>query len=475
MNLKAYTGLLTAALLVIFWNPVAAQQVDPTAQAVANVPELLSDADQAFAAKDYRAFRQAMEALHRQRPNNSEYMYRLVLAYALLDEKRPAFNLMLQMQRQGLSYDFDQAPESANLRGTQVYTYLNDLMVGAGQPIGAAEVVLTLDQAVELPEAIAWDASREQFLVGTVAHGQILAVGLDGRASELLRANEDNRVWGIYGLAVDAARNRLWASSAAHPAFSGYSPVDQGRSMLLEFRLDDMELIRRYPVPVDGRPHSLGKLAVAPNGDVYVADSLLPIVYTKKADSERLRPYFASAKLVSLRGLDLSDDGKLLYLADYEMGIVVIDIAAGKPFGLQAPDTLNLGGINGLGFWQGHLVIVQNGIRPQRLMSLELDETGKAVSNVAPLAVALDILDFPSNGTVVDDDFYFFANAHREITADELRPVTIARTSLQDVAPIINPEAQRLFEQYEQARERGDVRPMEPPPKEPGDSGTPPE
>jgi len=470
MNLKFYAGLFSSALLAAAWSPASAQSLDLVKPAAASVPELRRQAQQASIDKNYAALRDALEELHRQRPNNSDYMYQLVLAYALLDDKQPAFNIMLQMQRQGLSYDFNQAPESANLRGLQLYDYLNDLMVGAGQPVGVAEPVVTLDSKIELPETIAWDPQRERFLVGTITHGQILAVSKEGDTEELLRASDENGIWGIQGLAVDAERNRLWVSSAANPQFSGYSPVDKGKSILFEFRLDDMELLHRYWVPVDGRPHSLGKLAVAPDGDVYAADALLPMVYVKEAEKDRLRPFFAAGSLVSLRGLALSDDGKMLYVADYEMGVAVIDIEAGQTYMLNTPNTLNLGGIDGLNFWQGQLVVIQSGIRPQRLMSLELDENRLGVSNIAPLAVALDSLDYPSYGTVVGDDLYFFANTHRAGSGDEPGEVTIARTPLDEAPQIIDPEAERLFEKIEQARQRGDVRPA--PGQETGGSET---
>ncbi|HSM69265.1 MAG TPA: hypothetical protein VK830_06080, partial [Xanthomonadales bacterium] len=193
MNLKIFAGPPAAALLLLFSASLTAQTQDPdqigqAVEPVVSVPELRREANRAFVEKDYAAFRAAMEQLHRERPNNSDYMYQLVLAHALLDEKRPAYNLMLKMQRQGLSYDFDQAPESANLRGTQVYDYLNGLMVSAGEPLGVAEAAVTLDKDIALPEAIAWDPERGKFLLGTVGEGLILAVGHDGETSELLRA-----------------------------------------------------------------------------------------------------------------------------------------------------------------------------------------------------------------------------------------------------------------------------------------------
>lgn len=450
------------AVLMLICIPVLAQTpkqqpVQQAAKATIGVPGLRQEANLAFANKDYLAFRKAMVQLHRLRPNNSEYMYQLVLAHALMDEKSAAFNIMLQMQRQGLSYDFNQSPESANIRETQLYDYLNELMISAGEPVGTVTAVTTLAPDVVRALAIAWDAGREAFLVGTVSDGSIRAVAMDGTSELLIRADESNRIWGIYDFAVDPSRNRLWASSAANAQFSGFDPVDRGRSVLLEFELESMELIRRYPVPVDGRPHSLGNMALAPNGDLYVADSILPMVYVRKADQQKLKPYYTSKNMVSLRGLDISDDGKMLYVADYEMGIAVIDLELNKPYKLSIPETLNLGGIDGLNYWAGHLVVIQNGIKPQRIMSLQLDESGRGVSNVAPLAVALELMDYPNYGTVVGDVLYFFANSHWG-SKNQFKPVTIASTVLSQVPEIIAPDMKKFLEDRAQMQERPPVK-----------------
>ena len=96
------------AVLMLICVPALAQAPrqqpgQQAAKAAQGVPGLREEANRAFSSKDYRAFRQAMVRLHALRPNNSEYMYQLVLAHALMDEKSAAFNIMLQMQRQGLS------------------------------------------------------------------------------------------------------------------------------------------------------------------------------------------------------------------------------------------------------------------------------------------------------------------------------------------------------------------------------------
>jgi len=186
-----------------------------------NVPVLLVRANEAYVAKDYVAFRDTMKQIHKMRPNNGNYMYQLVIAHALLDEKRDAYDMMLRMQQQGLAYDFSKVDSTMNIRGTEVFDYVNDMMVMAAATVGESETVFTLPASVLLPETIAWDNSRQKFLIGTIATGSILAVGKDGQSTELLKADAENKMWSVLDILVDEPRKRLWVTSAATAGFIG--------------------------------------------------------------------------------------------------------------------------------------------------------------------------------------------------------------------------------------------------------------
>jgi len=415
-----------------------------------NVPGLLVKANEAYAVKDYLTFRKAMEQLNEKRPYNGGYMYQLVIAHALLDEKTPAYDVMLRMQRQGLAYDFSKVESTMNIRNTEVFDYVNDLMVMAAEPMGESEPVFTLPEDVLMPETITWDESRQKFLVGTMVTGSILAVGKDGQVTELLRANDENRMWAVFDILVDEKHKRLWVTSAANPGFSGFDPVDKGRSALYEYNLETLELVRRYPVPVDGRPHSLGSMVLSPNGDIYIADRVLPIIFSKPANEQKLKAVAASMEMVSLRGIAMRPDGHIIYVADRELGILIIDIEAGRTGKLAVPDTMNLGGIEDLHLWNNHLVIIQNGNKPQRVMRLELDSSGTQVTAVRPLAIAQPEFDFPSYGTVVDDDFFFFANSQWGNSKNDLKPVTVLRTSLSSSGDLEPPDMRLFLKQREE-------------------------
>jgi sugar lactone lactonase YvrE len=443
---KFVLGSVTVMCLLLASLPLTAQTDKPQVQPD-NVPALLVRANEAFVVKDYLTFRKALEGLKEMRPYNSEYMYQLVIAHALLDEKSEAYEVMLGMQQQGLAYDFSIADSTMSIRNTEVFDYINDLMKMAAEPMGESEPVFTLPDSVVMPETMAWDESRQKFLIGTVAEGSILAVGKDGQVTELLKADQENRMWAVFDILVDQARKRLWVSSASVPAFLRFDPVDNGRSALFEFDLESLELIHRYPVPVDGLPHSLGNMVLSPKGDIFIADRALPIIYSKAVGEQKLKAVLASRSLVSMRGIAMQADGRIMYVADREMGIMVIDIESGRSGMLAVPETLNLGGIDGLYMWNNRLIVIQNGIKPQRVMRLQLDSSGTKVTAVRPLAVAQPDFVYPSFGTLLGEDLYYFANNQWPGSAGQRKAVTVLRTPLDSNEDLVQPDMRHFLKQ----------------------------
>ena len=443
---KLVISIVLVLSLILGSFSLSAQSA-PASDLPDNVPALLAKVNESYAAKDYLSLRSALQRINELRPNNSEYMYRLVIAHALLDEKPEAYDLMLRMQQQGLAYDFMQTEDSMNIRGTEAFDYVNDLMKMAGEPVGESEVVFTLPGSVEMPEAIAWDESRQKFLIGTLTDGRVLAVGKDGQVTELFRANTENGMWSVFDVLADQQRNRLWVSSAATPVFTGFDPADKGRAALFEFNLETLELINRHPVPVDGRPHILGSMAMNPAGDIYIVDRLLPILYKKPADQQKLVPVLASRNMISMRGITMQADGRLLYVADREMGILVIDTVEGRAAKLKVPDTLNIGGIDGLYLWNNNLVMIQNGISPQRVMRLQLDPGGLQVTSVRPLAVAQPEFDIPNFGAMQGEHIYYFANTQLAGKKGTQKPVTVLRTPLDSSADLVQPDMMEYLKQ----------------------------
>jgi len=126
-----------------------------------------------------------------------------------------------------------------------------------------------------------------------------------------------------------------------------------------------------------------------------------------------------------------------MYVADREMGILVADIKGGRAGTLALPDNFNIGGIDGLYLWDNHLIIIQNGIKPQRVMRLKLDASGTRVEAVRPLAVAQAEFDYPSFGTMKGNELYYF----------QQKAVTVLRTAADSSADLAQPDMQEYLRQ----------------------------
>ena len=310
--------------------------------------------------------------------------------------------------------------------------------------MGEGRVVFSLPAAAVQPEAIAWDNSRGKFLVGTIESGALLAASPAGEAEELLHSTDENGLLAITGIAVDEAHERLWVSTAGVPGFAQLIPTELGRGALMEFKLATLELLHRYDVPVDGLAHVPGSIAVTPSGDVYLVDRAVPMVFRKPAQGSKLEPYLASKELTGFKDLAISDAGNKLYLADAALGIAVVDLEKQTTSMLRGPETLNLGGISGLMYSAGQLLLLQNGIKPQRLLRLELDPSGMNVVATVPLAVALADFDAPSFGVIQGGAVYYFASSNLPGVKREPAPVVVLKTPLELDEPIV-PVEQRKF------------------------------
>lgn len=394
----------------------------------------------AFDAGETEKWVRALESLHRMRPYNQDFMRQLVQGYAQLDQKTEAYNIMLTMQQQGLAYDWDNDPKVENLRGTQLYDYLSRLMREAEEHFGEGEVVTRLDNSIIMPETLAHDGESGRFFVGTVHQGRILVRAGELSAEDEWRtfadSDEIDGLNAVLAMVADEARRHLWVATAVVSQFEDFSNNSFGNTALVKLDLDSGEMLGHYPVQDEDQPHVLGSLAVAGDGSVYAADSLGPGVYRLEPEAEHPERFMGHPDFSSLRGIALSGDDRLLYVADYERGIYVADTVDEKAYILGVPDSLNVGGIDGLYWWDGNLITIQNGISPQRVLRLKLGDDGLGVTSVSPVEAAHPVFDTPTFGTLVDNQLYYLAANHwddvsaRGQPQGELPEIPVVRTQV---------------------------------------------
>lgn len=418
----------------------------------------IGKAAQAWQDKDTENWVAATEKLHELRPFNQDFMRHLVEGNAELGHLDKAFEMMLSMQQQGLTVDWDSIDAVEPLREHRLYDYLNDLMTQAGQPFGNAETWSTLPAEHAMPEALALDAGSGRMFAGTVQQGLILVSDDDGKSWKRFASPETvDGLTSVFGMAVDAERDHLWVATGKVGQFQGKKEDDAANSALLRLDLKSGKLQKSYPVSVGSGRNLLGSLVVTADGRVFAADTQSPVIYRLDPDADEVALYFGHPNLTSLRGMALNADDSLLYVSDYELGIMVIDATGGQQaWQLAIPDELNAGGIDGLFWWDNHLVVIQNAIAPQRLMRLTLGRDGLGVTSIAPLAAALEEFDTPTFGVMDGPDLYFLAASHWQHVdgkgkpVDDLPDVPIMKVDVSEARD--QPASEELLERARQSQ-----------------------
>jgi len=364
-------------------------------------------------AKDVENEARAWKRLVELRPHRGHYKYELAALYAQRDEKSLAYNALLELQAQGYAYDLQKDARFAPVATTEAWEYIVKGYDANRAPFGEGKVAHTLPKQDLLIESLAWDPTRKRLLVGSAREGSVSIVDDKGGLKRLVRADADNGLWAVFDVAVDAQRGVLWVASTAVPHFKGYkAESDLGRAGVFKFDLKTGKFLKRFLSPtIVGQSFFMSSLAVAPDGTVFAADGVNNAVYMIRDD--QLKRLFHVPVLGSIRGMTVSDDGRVLYFADHERGLFGFELASGKPFEVAVPPKLALGGIDGLTYWRKQLVIVQSDMVPRRIMRLKLAPDGRSIVGVQPLEANRPELSLPTFATRDGDRLLVLANSQK--------------------------------------------------------------
>jgi hypothetical protein len=250
--------------------------------------------------------------------------------------------------------------------------------------------------------------------VSSVRHGGIYAASAIIRAAPIVRPGADTS-WGMF--AVGIAKDAFWTTTAALSMAARYTPADSGKSALLKYDLRSGKLRGRYVAPDTGA-HALGDLVVGANGVVYVSDGIGGGVYVLAPGHDSLRVLVPPGILVSPQTPALSSDGSTLFVPDYAIGIAAVSVATGKITWLTHSDSLALTGIDGLYRVGSDLVVVQNGLEPNRIMRLTLDAQMLRVVRATALARG-PLARSLTHATVAGGWLYFITKSGWERVADD--------------------------------------------------------
>ncbi len=286
-------------------------------------------------------------------PQVPSVAYHHARAHALGGSRDSATLLLRRLAAEGAAVLLDATEDSAltSLRATPAWTTIAAGIERARRPIATSTPAFELAERDLTAEGTAWDGKTRTLFLSSLYKRKIVAVAPDGTARDFVPTGRDS-LGPVVGLEVDPGRRGLWAASMVLPeaniplADSSFA----AHGLLFHYDVDTGRLRRRYVLPPAGDVrHGFNDLTVMPNGDVYVTDSQSGAVYRLPAGRDSVVEVAPPSTYTFPNGITRSDDGKLVFVA-HAGGIDRIDAVSGRRTRLATPDTLNLGGIDGLAY-----------------------------------------------------------------------------------------------------------------------------
>lgn len=404
-----------------------------------NFVELFNAATAAYKARDYKAMEARLTEALTLRPAHPAALYNLAAVQTLRNKPESALATLDTLGKMGLSFDPSKDEDFSALAQDARFAEINARLARNREPAGNAFPLFRVFTPTFIPEGIAYDRDTGAYFLGGAHEREIVRLPRSSQSAQDFITPGSGGLWAPLGMQADSSRRLLWVATAAIPQMRNAEPGELGRSAILAYDIDSGRLKRRHPLPDDGAEHVLGDLEVH-RGTIYTTDSKAGVLYELDSTSGKFRALTTPGQLASPQGLALSKDKKTLYVADYTQGLFAWDIEKAELSRLQVADDISVYGIDGLYWYENHLVAVQNGIRPHRVTRFKLDDSGRRVVRARVLAANLPEFEEPTLGVVVGNRFSFVANSqwsrfdknNKLPPKEQLRSPVVLRISLDD-------------------------------------------
>lgn len=419
-------ALLTAALAVSL--QVGAAQ----AGAPDRLQTLLAQMHSAYSHSHWNEYRTESLELLRFLNGSPAAMLELARAEARNGNAPAAMRELRTIARMGVSQPkLRTLPDFAALRAAAGFRGILREMSVNEKPVAHARPAFAIPDAGLLPEDLAYDPTGGEFLLSSVREGRIVAMSPHGPIRAFARSPDG---WPMLAVKVDARRRVLWATEVALTRFRSVPRRDWGRSVILEYDLRAHRLLRRIEGPVGSQ---LGDMAVSPAGDLLVSDSNHGGMYLLSHDDRRL-VRLPTNEFVSPQTPAFVSPHRV-FVADYVRGIALLDLDDNRVEWLPMENKHALQGTDGLYWYRGRLIAVQNGFAPERVTSFTFAPGRAGISRERIIASGTPALD-PTHGVLIGAAFYYIANSGWNELADDgsvrrgarLTPAVVMRARLGD-------------------------------------------
>jgi|HubBroStandDraft_2_1064218.scaffolds.fasta_scaffold60743_2 hypothetical protein len=353
----------------------------------------------------------AVQKLQRTLPDRGAALYFLAAAKQHLHETREALALLKECIALQEGFDPSGEPAFLELKSTKEFAALTESIHRDFPVIAQAREAIRTTEKDLIPEGFAYDGQRNVFYLSSLNRRKIVQIGRDGGISDFVTADSFGLL-PVLGIRVDPNDGTVWADSF----------TDSGRTELLHF--DATGKLQGRFKPDGSAKHGFNDLVIRKNGEVITTDSLANVVYRFDPAGRTFKALAVHRPLFYPNGIALSDDDHTLYVAD-SLGVVSIDLASGVSRDVEPGPRNTLAGIDGLYWYHGSLIGIQNGIGSPRVAAFHLSVDGLRVTRTTILENRSNFCVMPTTGAIRGSDFFFISNSQIDnMNNDKVMDVT---------------------------------------------------
>jgi hypothetical protein len=295
----------------------------------------------------------------------------------------------------------------ANLRSTHEFESIDAAVRAVTPPVSHSSSAFRVNEGDLVPESVAYDPRGKQFYFGSMRKGKVIRCSASGDCTQFAGG-----LGVVLGLKIHG--DGLWLLNNSDK-----------ESTLIHYHVGSRREVGRYKLT--GRGHTFNDLTIAPNGEVYLTDTSAGSVWylvNGSTDLVRLPGRFEFAN-----GITLSPDAKLLYVSTFPDGMMIVDLKTQKASPMVHPTNLCLATIDGLYFYRGSLIAIQNAFMTPRVVRFTLTRDLLAIQRFEVLERRHPIFEGITTGVIVGRDFFYMANIQDDKKAG-FNPITILKLRL---------------------------------------------
>lgn len=369
------------------------------------VNRYLAEARKAIGAKDYPA---AYEALHKAQlfhPYHQAILYNLGVMAAMTGRPEESIENLRKALYVNAGYKLG-IEELSSVRDRPDFAQLLDIQKLLQAVVIHSDTAFVLNDRTLHAESVTMHPTNGTCYVGSVHKKKIVEITKAGTVTDFTGSGEYG-LTAVLGLRVDPSGKFLWACSSPMEEVENYDSLAPSR--VFKFDLKTRKLLAQFELSDKG--HVFGDLVVGRDGSVLVSDSRTNKIYRVNEAAHTLDYFFDSSDFWNIQGITFSQDGKYLFISDYIKGPYRLELSNKKLIKLQTQVENSLKGIDGLLYYKGSLVALQNGTSPLRAMRFMLNASHDTIVNAEIIDQGHPAMNEPTQGAIVGDQLYYVATS----------------------------------------------------------------